>query len=438
MDPLSLSASIAGLISLADVTFKYVYKYVRAVKDAKNEVEALSDEINGLATLLRVLGALASDLEAEGDRFDPALRTHYLSHCNKTLDRIDKRLKKATDSFTRSKLEGISRQLKWPFSASETKDLLTELSRHKATISLALATDSMRKLQLSLSKTSELGKQVSAIGRTVKQIEINTLIEVNSQKQRILDYFMKASPQSNLETSIRLRHAMTGLWLTESPRLIHFLETPGSKLWLTGIPGAGKTVLAGSVIQEALIRSHAAAETSAAFFFCDYKNPATWETTTILGAVASQLARQKEEAFEILRQYHDDLHPERGLAQAPDPDELRARITQMSELFGQTIIVVDGLDECCDNEEDVVDMLLQVAEFSEGVSMALFSRDHFNIRIRLEQDFSIIPITAQNEDIRLYVGAELEKRIQSRRLLLSDINMKDEIMEALVGRAEGM
>ncbi|KAH6893018.1 hypothetical protein B0T10DRAFT_604285 [Thelonectria olida] len=438
MDPFSLSASIAGLIALADITFKYVYKYVRAAKGAENDIQALSDEINGLATLLRVLGALATDLEAEGDRFDPALRTHYLSHCNKTLARIETRVKKAADSLTRSKFEGFSRQLKWPFSMSETKDLLAELSRHKATIGVALATDSMRKLQLSLSKTSELEKQVSAITRTVKQIEINTLIEVNSQKQRILDYFMKASPQSNLETSIRLRHAMTGLWLTESPRLIQFLETPGSKLWLTGIPGAGKTVLAGSVIQEALVRSHAAPETSVAFFFCDYKSPATWETSTILGAVASQLARQKDEAFEILRQYHDDLHPERGLAQAPDSEELRARISQMSKLFGQTIIVIDGLDECGDNEGDVVDMLLEVAEFSEGVSMALFSRDHFNIRIRLEQDFSIVPIAAHTEDIQLYVGAELEKRIQSRRLLLSDMNMKDEIMDALVGRAEGM
>lgn len=105
---------------------------------------------------------------------------------------------------------------------------------------------------------------------------------------------------------------MAGTWLTESPRFLHWLETPCSKLWLTGIPGAGKTVLAGSVIQEALNRSYSNQQVGVAFFFCDYKNSETWETVAILGAVASQLARQKDVAFEILRQYHNDLRPKRG------------------------------------------------------------------------------------------------------------------------------
>ncbi|KAI5461698.1 hypothetical protein BGZ63DRAFT_241162 [Mariannaea sp. PMI_226] len=430
-DPLSISASIAGLVSLADVTFKYVYKYVTAAKNAKSDIQALAYEVNELSSILRVLRALASNLEIEGG-FDPALRTHYLAHCNNTLDRITKRVKKAADSLTRSKLEGISRQLKWPFSASETKDLLAELSRHKANIHVALAADSMRKLQLSLSRTSELEKEVTAIKHAVKKIEINTLIAVDGQKKRVLDFFMEVSPQPSLETSIKLRHAMTGLWLTESQGFISWLETPGSKLWLTGIPGAGKTVLAGSVIQEALTRSYASSEISAGFFFCDYKNPATWDMVKILGALASQLARQKDEAFEILLQYYNDLHPETGLPQTPDPEELRARIGEMCKLFNQTIIVVDGLDECGDNVDDVVDILVQMAEYSEGVSLALFSRDHLNIRIRLEEDYKVVEVAAHTEDIQLYVSAELEKRIQSRRLQLSDISMKDEIMETLV------
>ncbi|KAK7414441.1 hypothetical protein QQX98_006720 [Neonectria punicea] len=301
---LGISASIAGLISLADITFKYVYKYVRAAKDAKTDIQSLADE-------------------------------------------------------------------------------------------------------------------------------------VNDQKQRILDYFMGISPQPNLETSIKLRHAMTGLWLTESSQFSRWLETPDSKLWLTGIPGAGKTVLAGSVIQEVLTRSYVVTETSAAFSFCDYKNPGTWNTTNILGAVASQLARQNDEAFEILCLYYTDLHPASGLPKTPDPEELQARIGQMSELFDQTIIVIDGLDECGDNVDDVVEALLHVAEFSKGVSMALFSRDHFNIRMRLE-DSEIVPIAARTEDVRLFVGAEIARRIQSRQLELSEMAMKEEILDALVGRAEGM
>ncbi|KAF5009576.1 hypothetical protein FDECE_4234 [Fusarium decemcellulare] len=437
-DPLSVAASIAGLTALADVTFKYVYKYSRAAKDAKTEVQSLAEEINDLASLLRVLGALASDLEAEGDKFDPTLRHHHLDHCRTTLTKVEKRVKKAADRFSKSRWDNIHQQLKWPFSVSETKGLLADLSRHKATINAALAADTMRKLQLCLTKADGLGTQIVAIGEAVRRVEINTLIDVNDHKQSILNYFMTISPQPNLETSIRLRYPMTGLWLTESASFRYWLETSGSKLWLTGIPGAGKTVLAGSVVQEALTRAHASSNTSAAFFFCDYKDSKTWSSVNILGAVSSQLARQKDEAFEILRQYYDELHPARGLAKTPDPDELRARISQMSELFDQTIIVVDGLDECGDSTEDVVDALMQVTDDSDKVSMALFSRDHFNIRIRLDEDFEVIPIVAHTEDIQLYVGAELEKRIQTRQLRLNDMSIKEEIMEALVSRAGGM
>jgi len=229
-DLLSVSASIAGLISIADPTFRCVYRYAKAARDAKADIQALADEINGLATVLRGLQALALELEAEGDAFDPALRIHYLSHCKKTLDKIEQRVKKATDSLARSKLEGITRQLKWPFSASETKALLGELSRHNATIAMALSADSMRKLQLSLSKVDELGKQTLSIAQAVKTIEINTQIAVDGGKQRVLDYFMKVNPQLNLEMSIKLRHAITGLWLTESSGFGHWLKTPGSKL----------------------------------------------------------------------------------------------------------------------------------------------------------------------------------------------------------------
>lgn len=439
-DPLSLSASIAGIISLADVVFRTVYKYHKGVKDAKSDIHALAEEINGLSAVLRTLQALASELEAEGGAFDPTLRNHYLSHCKATLDRVEKRVKKGIDSFSRqsSKLDGFVRQLKWPFSSSETKEIMGELSRHKHTITLALSADSMRKLQLCLSKVDDLAKDTSAIAEAVKRIDINTQIAVDYRKERVLDFFMRVSPQANLEMSIKLRHPMTGLWLTESPSFGHWLETPGSRLWLSGIPGAGKTVLAGAVIQEALTRSYAMDGVGVGFFFCDYKDSSTWNITNILGAVASQLARQKDEAFEVLQDYYHELHPPRGLEKTPDPSELRTRISKMSELFDQVMIIVDGLDECGDNTDDVVEVLSELGEYTTALSMALFSRDHYNIRAHLEGDFEHVEIAAHTDDIQLYVAAELDKRIRTRRLQLTNMEIKDEVMETLVNRAQGM
>ncbi|KAG4254481.1 hypothetical protein FPRO04_11437 [Fusarium proliferatum] len=437
-DPLSLAASIAGLISLADVIFRTTYKFVRAAKDAKDEIQSLLDEINNLSSVLRRLEALASDLEDEGQSFDPTLRNHYLNHCYKTFNKIESRVKKASESFKKSKLDGIVRQLKWPFSSSETKELLTELSRHKETISVALLADSMRKIQLSLSKSDEIDRKIAILGEVARRIEINTMIAIDKRKKRILNHFMKANPQPALQTSIRLRHSMTGLWLTESPTFVRWLETPGSKLWLTGIPGAGKTILAGSVIQEALSLNHASRKTGVAFFFCDYKDSKTWNIVNILGALASQLARQNDESYDVLDAYYESLYPPEGLPQTADSDELRAQISKMCETFDQTIIVVDGIDECDDMTDEVVDNLIQLADNAERVSMAIFSRDHVNIRVRFEEEFEPIQIAAHTEDVELYVNAEIDKRIRTRQLQLTSANMKEEIRSALVAKADGM
>ncbi|KAF5568221.1 ankyrin repeat [Fusarium phyllophilum] len=434
-DPLSLAASIAGLISLADLVFKTTYKFVRAAKDAKDEIQSLLDEINNLASVLRRLEALTSDLEDEGQSFDPTLRNHCLNQCYKTFNRIEFRVKKASESFKKSKFDGIVRQLKWPFSSSETKELLAELSRHKQTISVALLADSMRKIQESLSKSDYI---ITALGEVTRRVEINTMITINDHKKRILDHFMKVNPQPALQTSTRLNHSETGLWLTKSPTFIRWLETPGSKPWLTGIPGAGKTILAGSVIREALSHNYVSRKIGVAFFFCDYNDPKTWNIVNILGALASQLARQNDESYNLLDAYYEALYPPKGLPQTADADELRVKVSQMCETFDQAIIVVDGLDECDDMTDEVVDSLIQLADYSNGLSMALFSRDHTNIRARLEEDFELIKIDAHIEDVELYVNAEVDKRIRTRQLQLSSVDMKEEIRTTLVRKAAGM
>lgn len=439
MDPLSMASSIAGLISLADVVFRNVYKYGKAVAGAKQEVLALSQEINDLSSLLRTLEALVIDLEDGGDAFNPALGSNLLGSCQSTLEKIKNKLKKATDSFqSRSKLSGVTRQLKWPFASSETKELMTTISRYKETMTLAVSSDSMRQLQLMLAKQDEHGEQISAVHTITKRIEINTQILINNETRRVLDFFMPAAinPQNNLELNSRLRHPVTGMWLIESEDLIEWMQTPGSKIWLSGIPGGGKTVLAAAVIQEVLSRG--SPRSGVAFFFCDYKNEDTWKPLSVLGAIASQLARQYDEAFDILKAYFDTLHPERGLEKAADLDELRVTITKMVELFDQVTVIIDGLDECGDQTHNVVESIAQTTSDSEQLTVALFSRDEIDIRLRLEDEFKHIPIAASTGDIELFVGAEIQQRAQSGRLGLLTTVMKDEIRERLVEGANGM
>ncbi|KAF5985512.1 putative ankyrin repeat protein [Fusarium bulbicola] len=302
-DPLSMAASIAGIIALADLVFKTVFSYTYKAKEAKRDVESLKEEISGLSNALRILDALAYELEAENGPRDVALNAKLLDQCRENLNAINQKVQKAVKDFDDArKWKAVSRQLKWPFSSLETKDLLESLSRYKATALLSQQVAHNTKIE-------------ELVLKVYQKSEITASILIDREKQRILDFFMKPNlnPQPSLDQSIKWRHPITGNWLLSSPELQSWFANKGSLVWLNGIAGGGKTILAGLVIQEALSRS--SPEVGVAFFFCDYKNTESLIPTKILGAIASQLALQNDESFEHLEEYFRKLCPSRALEQ---------------------------------------------------------------------------------------------------------------------------
>ncbi|KAJ3459740.1 hypothetical protein MRS44_015813 [Fusarium solani] len=440
-DPLSMAASIAGLISLADTLFRHTYKFGRTATGAKKEIQALATEINSFSGILRNLEALADELEAEGQAFEPAFQVDHLIECRKIFDKIERQVTKALDSFNnRSRWEGISRQLKWPFSASDTRDLLQQLSRCKDSITLATSADTMRNLQLCLMKQREQGETLSKMAASLEKIEVRTAIIMDPRKQLVLDFFMppKLNPQANLDQSLKLRQPATGEWFTQSFAFMEWLQSPGSKLWLNGTAGGGKTVLAGAMIQEAIVRSGAESDVAVAFFFCDYKQEATLKSVNIIGALASQLAIQRDDSFDLLQEHYQELHPARGLNKPADVDELARVTASMCNLFSQVIIVVDGLDECGDAVFQALETLCDLADLASTNSMALLSRNEVEIRQALEGGFKEFIIEAREEDLKIYVRAEMERRIRTKQLDIQNKTIKDEIQTELVSRANGM
>lgn len=437
-DPLSVAASIAGLLSLADSAFRGVFRYSKAVSNAQDGIKALNTELRSVASVLHGVKLLAETMETDTQRFSQ-LRLEHVNSCRSILDEILRRIDRfESGSKSTSRVERAIQSLKWPFSKSRTSEMVTELSHQKSTLQLALQASTMEDLMLCLSNMKVIGDKVDQIHERVESLEVLTRIHIDGERTSILDFFMIDDPSPNLRTSWDLRQPLTGMWLTESPRFRQWLTEPRSKIWLSGIPGAGKTVLAGAVIREALGRLETEPNVGVAFFFCDYKKKTSWEICNILRALAAQLGRQSDSAFEVLKQYHGKIQPRSGVRLTPGVEDLRDLLIRQTEEFDQVLIVVDGLDECGDKAGEVSMMLSEVVQYAATVSMALSSRHEADIKDHLEDDFDHIPIAAHTEDVSLYVGAELEKRIDQKRLRLGDAKLKDEIMSRLIDGAKGM
>jgi hypothetical protein len=61
MDPLSLTTSIAGIISLAEVVCKQGYKFWRECKDCPEELKKLVLEFNAFKGVLEGFGLMIED-----------------------------------------------------------------------------------------------------------------------------------------------------------------------------------------------------------------------------------------------------------------------------------------------------------------------------------------------------------------------------------------
>lgn len=435
-DPLSISASISGLVTLADIVFRRTYKYVKAVKKGPKEISALSAEIGSLYGILSNLQLVSYQLEDE--TFDATTRIHHVHSCYQTLEHVKSILDRDdTSSLRDQRLETLKRKLRWPFTSSEVKDLIAEIERHKATLGLALNVDCMSGLLQALSKQDEFRVSIEGIRTELKERhEAETRIAINKERQEILNSFAKVDPRSNHEMSRKLRSPGTGLWLTEGLEFRQWLETKNARLWYYGIPGAGKTVLASSVIEEALRTS--SPSTAIAWFYCDYKDPATQDLSNILGALAQQFAKQDEESFQKLREFYGTHNPEHRLDFKYDSEALWSLVRAVALFFDCAMIIVDGLDECGTNAPVVVDSLTALNDGKDTTVKTIFlSRDEIEIRERLEA-YTQVSIAARSSDLRLYVAAEIDLRTRKKRLRIKDQSLKEHILERLVEGAEGM
>ncbi|KAL8902919.1 MAG: hypothetical protein Q9207_004287 [Kuettlingeria erythrocarpa] len=443
-DPLTISTSIAGLVTLADLVFSRIFQYAKGVKGASQEILKLSSEVGALYGILSNLRLVACQLEDES--FQSTTRAHHLYSCTQTLENLMAILDKDDTSGLQPRSVGsIKRKLHWPFKSSEVKSLLEEIQRHKTTLGLALNADGISALLQSLSLQESTRDKVDDIGNKIDEIklelrqkhEADIRIAMSKKRESILRSFGKVDPSRNQRMGLKLRQPGTGLWLIDSQEYREWSQTHRARLWLYGIPGAGKTILAATAIEEALRTS--SASHAVAFFYCDYKDTATQEPRLILGSLSQQIAKQDEQSFEKLQSFCDRWNPECKDDFHYESQELRDLVIDLASNFDGLTIVVDGLDECGSEAAEVTELLtsLNVMDGYADIKTLFLSRDEFGIRDHLEE-FSKVEIAARSSDLKLYVAAEIDIRMRKQKLRIKDQSLKSDIMERLVNEADGM
>lgn len=267
----------------------------------------------------------------------------------------------------------------------------------------------LKKQDETAQKMEELRKGQSEIRE--RQIQ-DAEMRLSKKRREMLNDFSKIQPDIPFKKHLSLRQNGTGVWLLQSSEFQKFMKSPKSKLWLYGIPGAGKSVLSATVIEHTSgYRTEKIA--SAYFFFCEYAEKATQSCRNMLGSIARQLALQNRQALDMLTKFYNDMTDLQQQDFDPQDADLLDLVESMSTNFEDTIIIIDGLDECLNDRSMVVERLTQSSRDGTGTIKMLFtSREELDIKICLAA-FDNVAIAASKGDVRLYVAAQLKSKTQA-------------------------
>ncbi|KAJ8107450.1 hypothetical protein OPT61_g8857 [Boeremia exigua] len=276
-----------------------------------------------------------------------------------------------------------------------------------------------------------------------RDIEVQTrALQIRSAKfekrNRILaslpavDYLSKQAALSNI------KHPETCKWLLGTS-IFQTWHTKDSSTCVTcyGIPGSGKSVLAASV------RDFLAGEitnndsTLVCHYYCDYADIKSLSSTHVLASIVKQALEHLP-----LDHFGDEFEsPYRDDRPLPTPADGSEYLLGLMSTFEVTYLILDGLDELDpDNQSQVlslIDFLIQQA--ANTVKIFTTSRTgefHIKEALKVYPAFSLAEMDV-NKDIATFVEGEMSK-INAPHPLFSDLELRDEVIKALVKGAKGM
>lgn len=203
--------------------------------------------------------------------------------------------------------------------------------------------------------------------------------------------------------------------------------------------GSGKTVLAAGVVQHIFPlarRSNTPNGMSISYVFCTLNDCRSRELHTILTTLTRQILNTFDETTEIattLKAMFVTNHRE------PNIKEVTSLLASVARLPTVSYFVIDGLDECNDNDrkEILACLGLLIRQIPGGLKILISSRW---MNSELLEGFEQISVdTSRNHlDIEVYIRNIIDERISDQRIVIKGPRMAEEIKECLIRKSGGM
>jgi len=219
-------ATVVQLIQFSGIVLSGCYQYISKAKAAEREITNVINDVSGLEGILKRLHELIENNVSDRQVLLSSLGRPggTFQACGEALKDLQKRLASLTNA------SGTRRKLLWPLEEGKIFDIRRRLGEHKQAFILALVGD----LAISSKGDALQGRE------TVERLKS---MQSSEERSKILNWLGGSDPSTNYNAARKTHEENTGDWLLQSEQLRSWMDANGQIMWLTGIPGAGKTIL---------------------------------------------------------------------------------------------------------------------------------------------------------------------------------------------------
>ncbi|KAF1913123.1 hypothetical protein BDU57DRAFT_559256 [Ampelomyces quisqualis] len=430
MDPLSVVASIVAILQLS----AKVIGYLNHVKDTSKDRATCAVEASNLHSLLTNLRFRLEDEDVATPWFT-AIRA--LAVENGPLDQFQHSLELLHHRMTGAKgrVGKITQALTWKFNKEEIDSILHSIERLKTMVDCRkVATSLMMQSKLSQAIKNDTEYVRGRLPRIQTAIETVHLEQERAALEDLRSWLSQTNPAAQQSDILRRRHKGTGQWFLDAPEFTAWLRgaSASGALFCTGIPGAGKTMIAALAIEH-LATSVRSDTVGVAWAYCSYKSQNEQTVGALLATLLQQLLQAANPSGVQVVERLREKHTARGTM--PHVDELLGTLQVLVAELSTTFIVIDAMDECSASDGTRMQFLahLRTLQINADTRLMVTSRhvpeivDDFKLATRLE-------IRAHTEDIEKFLAGQLARlpRCIQRDAVLQQL-VQTKITEAIDG-----
>ncbi|KAK8048380.1 hypothetical protein PG994_010110 [Apiospora phragmitis] len=275
-----------------------------------------------------------------------------------------------------------------------------------------------------------LSTTVSAIQ---EHVAYNKSVLDRKEDRDVLDWLTPLNYGPQHSDYLRRRQPGTGQWLLDSEEYQTWRETRQQTLFCPGMPGAGKTILTSSVIDDLEHRFWDDSTSAIAYVYCNFKRKDEQRIEDLIASLLKQLAQVRPSLPVAIQQLYDRHVPKRT---RPTLEELSQALHSIVSEHSRVFIVVDALDECQTSDDCRARFLSTLFDLQARSKIHLFATSRVipDISERFEGS-PHLEVRASDSDIRRYLEGNIA---ELGAVVTEKIDLRDAIINTITDAVHGM